>query len=76
MTNSVIQITRIENTQSRVVGYWYTSKVKDGKLKYNRERIRKSSQTMKLNRNKTRKTKHKEEIKSTNKIKVVKIMKK
>ena len=61
---------------TRIVCYWNMGEVKEGKLKYNRERIRKSSQTMKLNRNKTRKTKHKEEIKSTNKIKVVKIMKK
>ena len=36
-------------------------KLKEGKLKYNKERIRKTSQTMQLNRNKMRKTKHKEE---------------
>ena len=47
---------------SRVVCHWNTSEVKEGKLKYNmKERIRKTSQTMQLNRNKMRKTKHKEE---------------
>ena len=42
--------------------YWNTGEVKEGKLKYNKERIRKTSQTMQLNRNKMRKTKHKKEI--------------
>ena len=46
----MIWITRIETTQSRVVCYWYTSEVKEGKLKYNKERIRKTSQTIQLNR--------------------------
>ena len=48
--------------------------VKEGKLKYNKERIRKTSQTVQLNtRNKMKKTKQKEEkFKNTNKIKVVK----
>ena len=53
--------------------FWNTGEVKEGKLKYKIERIRKSSQTMKLNTNKMRKTKHKEEkLRNTNKIKVVK----
>ena len=42
--------------------YWNTGEVKEGKLKYNKERIRKTSQKMQLNRNKMRKTKHKKEI--------------
>ena len=58
----MIWITRIESTRSRVVCYWNTGEVKEGKLKYNKERIRKTSQTMQLNRNKMRKTKHKKEI--------------
>ena len=57
----MIWITRTESTRARVVCYWNTSEVKEGKLKYNTERIRKTSQTMQLNRNKMRKTKHKEE---------------
>ena len=43
-------ITRIESTQSRVVCYWNTGEVKEGELKYNTERIRKTSQTMQLNK--------------------------
>ena len=46
----MIWITRIESTQSGVVCYWNKSEVKEGKLKYNTERIRKTSQTMQLNR--------------------------
>ena len=46
----MIWITRIEGTQSRVVCYWNTGEVKEGELKYNTERIRKTSQTMQLNR--------------------------
>ena len=45
-----VLITRIGSAQSRVVCYWYTSEVKEGKLKYKKERIRKTSQTMQLNR--------------------------
>ena len=45
--------------------YWNTDEMKEGKLKYNKERKRKTSQIMQLNR----------EIKNTNKIKLVKIMK-
>ena len=30
--------------------YWYMGEKIEGKLKYNKERIRKTSQTMKLNR--------------------------
>ena len=71
----MIWITRIESSQSRVVGYWNTGEVKEGKLKYNKERIRQTSQTMQLNRNKMRKTKHKEEkLKNSIKIKMVKII--
>ena len=45
----MIWTTRIETTRSRVVCYWYMSEVKEGKLKYNmKERIRKTSQTMQL----------------------------
>ena len=58
----MIWITRTESTQSRVVCYWNMGEVKEGKLKYNKERIRKTSQTVQLNtRNKMKKTKHKEE---------------
>ena len=46
----MIWITRIESTQSRVVCYWYMSEVKEGTLKYNKESIRKTSQTMQLSR--------------------------
>ena len=46
----MIWITRIESTQSRVLCYWNMNEVKEGKLKYNKERIRKTSQTMQLNR--------------------------
>ena len=47
----MIWITRVESTRSRVVCYWNMSEVKEGKLKYNmKERIRKTSQTMQLNR--------------------------
>ena len=45
----MIWITRIESTQSRVVCYWNTSEVKEGKLSYNKERIRKTSQKIQLN---------------------------
>ena len=63
----MIWITRIERTHSRVVCYWNTSEVRKGKLKYNKERIRKTSQTIQINRNKTRKTKHMEKkLKNTN----------
>ena len=34
----------------RIVCYWNTGEVKEGKLKYNKERIRKTSQTIQLNR--------------------------
>ena len=46
----MIWITRIESTGSKLVCSWNTSGVKEGKLKYNKERIRKTSQTMQLNR--------------------------
>ena len=46
----MIWITRIESTQSRVLCYWNMNEVKEGKLKYNKERIRKTSQTMQLSR--------------------------
>ena len=46
----MIWISRIESTQSRVVYYWNTGEVKEGKLKQNEERIRKTSQTIQLNR--------------------------
>ena len=70
-------ITRIESTRSRVVCYWNTGEVKEGKLKYNTERIRKTSQTMQLNGNKMKKTKHKGEKfkKNINKVKAVKKLK-
>ena len=52
------------------------SEVIEGKLKYYKQRISKTSQTIKQ-RNKLRETKHKEEkVKNTNKIKVLEIMKK
>ena len=53
----MFQITRIESTQSRVLCYWNMSEVKEGKLKDNKERIRKTSQTMQ----KKSKAKHKKE---------------
>ena len=72
----MIWITRIESTQSRVLCYWNMSEVKEGKLKYNKERIRKTSQTMQLNREiKQRKLNIRKRNKYTNKIKEVKIMK-
>ena len=72
----MIWITRIESTQLRVVCYWHMGKVKKGKLKYNTERIRKTSQTMQLNREiKQRKLNIRKRNKYTNKIKEVKIMK-
>ena len=43
-------VTGIESTRSRVVCYWNTGEVKEGKLKYNTERIRKASRAMRLNR--------------------------
>ena len=46
----MIWITRIESTRSRVVCYWNRVEVKEGKLKYNKERKRKTSQIMQLNR--------------------------
>ena len=39
-----------DSIRLRVVCYWNTREVKEGKLKYNKERIRKTSQTMQLNR--------------------------
>ena len=56
----MVWITRIESTQSRVVCYWNMSEVIEGKLKYYKQRISKTSQTIKQ-RNKLRETKHKEE---------------
>ena len=71
----MFQITRIESTQSRVLCCWNMDEVKEGKLKYNKERIRKISQTAIKQGNKMRDTKHEEEKqKNTNKMKVVKIM--
>ena len=53
------------------------SEVKEGKLKYIKERIRKSSQTMQLNREIKQGTLNmRKRNKNTNKIKVVNIMKK
>ena len=46
----MIWITRIESTQSRVVCYWNMGEVKEGKLKYNTEKIRKTGQTMQIKR--------------------------
>ena len=43
-------ITRIESTQSRVVCYWNIGELKEEKLKYSRERIKKNSEAMQLNR--------------------------
>ena len=69
-------ITRIEST--RVLScYWNTREVKERKLKYNKERMRKTSQIMQLNREiKQRKLNIRKRNKYTNKIKEVKIMKK
>ena len=54
------------------------SKVKEEKFKYNKERIRKTSQTMQLNWEikQGKLNMWKGNLKNTNKIKVVKIMKK
>ena len=41
---NMIWITRIESTPSRVVCYLNMSVVKEGKLKYNKERIRNSNE--------------------------------
>ena len=71
----MIWITRIESTQSRVLCYWNMSEVKEGKLKYNKERIRKTTQTLQLHRelkqNKTKLNMRKRNFKKTNKIKEV-----
>ena len=58
--------------------YWYTSEVKEGKLRYNKERIRKTSETMQLNREikQGKLSIWKSNLKKPNKIKVVEIMKK
>ena len=68
----MIWITRIESTQSRVLCYWNMSEVKEGKLKYNKERIRKTTQTLQLHRelkqNKTKLNMRKRNLKKTNKI--------
>ena len=52
--------------------------VKEGKLKYNKERIRKTSQTMQLNREikQGKLNIRMKNLKNTNNIKVAKIMKK
>ena len=58
----MIWITRIESTQSRVVCYWNTSKVKEGKLKYNmRENKGNQSNNASKQGNKMNKTKQEEE---------------
>ena len=57
----MIWITRIESTRSRVVCYWNTSELKEGKLKYNKESIKKTIKHAIKQRNKMRKTKHNEE---------------
>ena len=46
----MIWITRIESTRSIIVCDWNMSQVKEGKLKYNKEKVWKMSQTMQLNR--------------------------
>ena len=46
----MICITRIESTRSIVVCYWNMGELKEGILKCNKERIRKTSQTIQLNR--------------------------
>ena len=46
----VIWITRIGSTGLRVVCYWNTSKVKDGKLKIHCERENEGIQTMQFNK--------------------------
>ena len=72
----MIWITTIESTQSRIVCYQNTGEVKEGKLKCSKERIRKTSGTMQLNREiKQRKLNIRKRNKNTNKIKVAKIMK-
>ena len=75
---NMIWITRIETTRSRVVCYWNMCEVKEGKLKYNKERIRKTSQTMQLNREikQGKLNIRMKNLKNTNNIKVAKIMKK
>ena len=47
----MIWITRIESTQSRVLCYWNMSEVKEGKLKYNKERIRTPNNVTKQKQN-------------------------
>ena len=44
-------ITRQESTQSRVVCYWNMGEVKERKLKYNKERIRKPNNVTKQKQN-------------------------
>ena len=58
----MIQIIRIESTQSRVMCYWNMSEVKEGKLKYNmKENKENQSNNAIKQRNKMKKIKHKEE---------------
>ena len=57
----MIWITRIESSRSRVVCYWNTGEVKEGKLKYNRENKENRSKNAIKQRNKRSKTKHKDE---------------
>ena len=54
-------MTRIESTPSTFVCYWNTGIVKEGKLKYSKESKENQSNNVIKQRNKMRKTKHKEE---------------
>ena len=57
----MIQITRIESTQSRVVCYWNMSEVKEGKLKYKKENKENQSNNKIKQTDKMRKTKQNKE---------------
>ena len=43
-------VTSTGSIRSRVVCYWSMSEVEEGKLKYSKERIRKTNQIIQLNR--------------------------
>ena len=72
----VIWILRIGSTGPWVVCYWNISEVKEAKLKYTmKERTRKTSQTMQLNKQIRWRKLNRTKIQNTNKIKEVEIMK-
>ena len=73
----MIWMKRIESKRPRVVYYWNTSEVKEEKLKCNlKERMRKNSHTMQLNKHTKWRKLNRGEIKNYNQITEIKILKK